>query len=92
MDKISILNDSRIARIAYEAIKEILEKQKKDLLQRLLAETKVGPLDPQVYAKHLGGIAALEELDAVVRKAIVKGEKLEKELLDAAGNGPNRRY
>jgi hypothetical protein len=92
MDKISVLNDSRIARIAYDAIKEILEKQKKDILQRLLSETKVGPLDPQVYAKHLGGIAALEELEGSVRKAILKGEKIERELLDAARNNTDSRY
>lgn len=83
MDKISVLNDSRVARIAYEAVRGMLEKTKKDLLARLMAELKLGPVDPQVYAKHLGGIAAIEEIDSIFRKEILKGEKIERELLDA---------
>lgn len=82
MDKISILNDSRIARIAYDSFKSIIEKQKNDLLARLLAETKMGPLDPQIYAKFLGGISAIEELESIIKRQILKGEKIERELLD----------
>jgi len=83
MDKISVLNDSRLARIAYDFIRGQLEKTRKDLLARILAELKSGPVDPQIYAKHLGGIAALDEVDAIFRKEVLKGEKIERELLDA---------
>lgn len=84
MDKIGLLNDSRMARIVFESFKILIDKQKGDLLNRLLSELKTGPLDAQVYAKHLGGISALEELEIVIRKQILKGEKIERELLDAA--------
>lgn len=84
MDKIAVLNSSRMARATYGATKEILDKHRKDLLARLLAQTKVGPVDPQVYAKFLGGISALDELESVIRKEIMKGESIEKELLDAS--------
>ncbi len=90
MDKIQILNDSRMARLVYDSFRDVIEKQKKDLLGRLLSETKTGPLDPQVYAKYLGGISALDEFESVVRKQIFKGEKIERELLDAARNTDNR--
>lgn len=86
MDKISVLNDSRLARIGYEFTRALLERGKKDLLARLLSETKTGPLDPQVYAKYLGGISALDEIDSLFRKEILKGEKVERELLDASRN------
>ena len=88
MDKIAILNDSRMARIVFDAFKQVIEKQKSDLLARLLAETKAGPVDPQTYAKFLGGISALEELETVVKRQVIKGEKIEKELLDAATRNP----
>jgi|GEM_PF-4798946 len=84
MDKIELLNDSRMARIVFESFKGVIDKQKADLLSRLLSETKTGPLDPQIYAKFLGGISALEELESVVKRQINKGEKTERELLDAA--------
>jgi uncharacterized phage-associated protein len=86
MDKIAILNDSRMARVIYEAINAILERNKKDLLNRLLSETKSGPVDPQVYAKYLGGISALDELNVFLKKEIYRGEKIERELLDANRN------
>jgi hypothetical protein len=81
MDKISILNNSRLARIAYDAVREFLEDSKKKLLVRLLSESKTGPLDPQVYAKYIGGIQALEDLETLMKKEILKGEKVETELL-----------
>lgn len=84
MDKISILNDSRMARIVFESFQSVIEKSKSDLLNRLLGETKLGPVDPQIYAKYLGGISALEELEFTIRKQVLKGEKIERELLDAA--------
>lgn len=82
MNQIEILNNSRIARIAFDAVKSFLDEQKKKTLQRLLSETKIGPLDPQVYAKHLGAISALEELEATLRKEVLKGERTEQELLN----------
>lgn len=82
MNQIEVLNNSRIARIAFDAVKAFLDEQKKRTLQRLLSETKTGPLDPQVYAKHLGAISALEELEATLRKEVLKGEKTEQELLN----------
>jgi hypothetical protein len=88
MDKIAILNDSRMARIVFDAFKQVIEKQKSDLLARLLAETKAGPVDPQTYAKFLGGISALEELESVIKRQVFKGEKIERELLDAATRNP----
>jgi len=90
MDKIQVLNDSRMARLVYDSFKSILDKQRGDLLNRLLSETKVGPVDPQTYAKYLGGISALDEFDSVVRKQIFKGEKIERELLDAARSTDTR--
>lgn len=81
MTQIEVLNNSRMARIAFDAVKSFLDEQKKRILQRLLSETKTGPLDPQVYAKHLGGISALEELESILRKEVLKGEKTEQELL-----------
>lgn len=90
MDKIQVLNDSRMARLVYDSFKSILDKQRSDLLNRLLSETKVGPIDPQIYAKYLGGISALDEFDSVVRKQVFKGEKIERELLDAARSTDTR--
>ena len=84
MDKIHLLNDSRMARIVYDSFGKYIAKHRADLLSRLLAMTKTGPVDPQVYAKFLGGIEALDELDSVIRKSVLKGEKVERELLDAA--------
>lgn len=86
MDKLQILNDSRMARIVFESCEQYVSKHRTDLLSRLLALTKTGPVDPQVYAKFLGGIEALNELESVIRKSILKGEKVERELLDAARN------
>jgi hypothetical protein len=88
MDKIGLLNNSRMARAAYALLKEYLDKQRKDLLARLLAQTKVGPVDPQIYAKFLGGIASLDELEGVIRREILKGEPIEKELLNASQRNP----
>lgn len=82
MNQIEVLNNSRMARIAFDAIRHFLEEQKKRTLQRLLSETKTGPLDPQVYAKHLGAISALEELESTLRKEVIKGETTEQELLN----------
>lgn len=84
MDKIQILNDSRMARIVYDHFDQYTKKLRSDLLSRLLALTKTGPIDPQVYAKFLGGIEALDELDSTIRKNVLKGEKVERELLHAA--------
>jgi uncharacterized phage-associated protein len=84
MDKIEILNESRLARLIYDATKSLFEAHKKNLLARLITETKSGPVDPQTYAKFLGGIAVIEDLDLAIRKNILKGETIEKELLDAA--------
>lgn len=84
MDKIEILNESRLSRLIYDATKNLFETHKKNLLARLLTETKSGPVDPQTYAKFLGGIAAIEDLDLAIRKSILKGEQTERELLDAA--------
>ena len=83
MDKISVLNDSRMARISFDFIRPLIEKHRQLYLSRILAETKAGPVDVQVYAKHLGSIAALDELEASFKKEILKGEKIERELLDA---------
>lgn len=83
MDKLQLLNDSRMARLVFDQLGEYLKKQRADLLSRLIAATKTGPLDPQIYAKHLGGIEALEELEFILKKTILKGEKIERELLDA---------
>lgn len=82
MDKVAILNNSRMARLAYETLKDFSEASKKRLLARLLAETKVGPLDPQTYAKYLGGIEAIEDLESILKKEILKGEKIETEILN----------
>lgn len=82
MDRISILNNSRMARMAYDVIQEYLDSSKKRLLTRLLAEMKNGPLDPQIYSKHLGGIQALDDLESLIKKEILKGEKTEMELLN----------
>jgi len=82
MDKIKVLNDSRMARLVFDTIESYLKQHKERHLNRLLAETKVGPLDPQIYAKHLGGISALEELETALKRDILKGEKTEKELLN----------
>lgn len=82
MDKIQVLNDSRIARIAFDAVKKYLDEAKSKLLTRLIAETRTGPLDPQTYARHLGGISALEDLETTLKKEILKGEKSEMELLN----------
>lgn len=84
MEKLEILNESRVARHVYEATKRYLDEHKKSLLDRLLAETRTGPIDPQTYAKYLGGISALDELEVALKKTILKGEKTERELLDAA--------
>lgn len=84
MDKIALLNDSRMARIAYDFIRSFIEKNRQSHLSRVLAEIKTGPVDPQVYAKHLGAIAALDELEASFKREVFKGEKLERELLDAS--------
>lgn len=65
-----------------DVVKEYIDASKDRLLRRLLAETKTGPLDPQVYAKHLGGISALEELETSIKRDILKGEKTEMELLN----------
>ena len=86
MDKIRVLNDSRMARIVYDSFGQYLKNHKSSLLSRLLAATKTGPVDPQIYAKFLGGIEALDELDSIIKKNVLKGEKVEKELLDAARN------
>lgn len=83
MDKISVLNDSRMARIAYDFLRTLLEKHRQNHLSRILAEIKTGPVDAQIYAKHLGAIAALEELESSFKREILKGEKVERELLDA---------
>jgi hypothetical protein len=83
MDKIQILNDSRMARIVYEQFSQYIQKKRADLLARVLAETRAGPVDPQIYAKFLGGIDALDDLDSIIRKSVLKGERVEKELLDA---------
>lgn len=88
MDKIALLNDSRMARIVFDSFKSLIDKHKNDLLNRLLAETKAGPVDPQTYAKFLGGISAIEELEGIIRKQVLKGEKIERELLDAATRNP----
>lgn len=84
MDKLQLLNDSRMARIVYDQFGQYMNKHRSDLLTRLLAMTKTGPVDPQIYAKFLGGIEALDELDSIIRKSVLKGEKVERELLDAA--------
>ena len=84
MDKIHVLNQSRMARHVYDVSKSLIEAHKKALLDRLLSETRTGPVDPQTYAKFLGGISALDELDIAIRKSILKGEQIERELLDAA--------
>lgn len=84
MDKIDVLNQSRMARHVYDVSKSLIETHKKALLDRLLSETRTGPVDPQTYAKFLGGISALDELDIAIRKSILKGEQIERELLDAA--------
>ena len=83
MDKISVLNDSRMARIAYDFLRALLEKHKQNHLNRILAEIKTGPVDAQVYARHLGAIAGLEELESSFKREILKGEKVERELLNA---------
>lgn len=92
MDKIQVLNDSRMARLVYDTFRDLIQKHRNDLLNRLLSETKLGAVDPQIYAKHLGGIAALDEFDSAVRKQVLKGEKIERELLYAARNTEDRRY
>jgi uncharacterized phage-associated protein len=84
MDKIQLLNDSRMARIVYEQFSQYIQKKRAELLARVLAETRAGPVDPQIYAKFLGGIDALDDLDSVIKKSVLKGEKIERELLDAA--------
>lgn len=84
MDKIQILNDSRMARIVYEQFSQYIQKKRADLLARVLAETRAGPVDPQIYAKFLGGIDALDDLDSIIKKNVLKGEKIERELLDAS--------
>ena len=86
MDKIQVLNDSRMARIVYEQFSKYVQKKRADLLARILSETRAGPVDPQIYAKFLGGIDALDDLDAVIRKDVLKGERVERELLDADRN------
>lgn len=87
MNSIEVLNSSRLARIAFDSVKKYLDDEKKKLLARLLSETKVGPLDPQIYAKYLGGISALEELEFTIKREILKGEKIETELLDEQQSG-----
>lgn len=88
MDKIKVLNDSRMARLVFDTIESYLRQHKERHLTRLLSETKTGPLDPQTYAKHLGGISALEELEIALKRDILKGEKTEMELLNEHfGNG-----
>lgn len=82
MDRISILNNSRMARMAYDVIREYLEDSRKKILTRLLAEMKNGALDPQIYSKHLGGIQALDDLETLLRKEVLKGEKTEMEILN----------
>jgi hypothetical protein len=84
MDSIQLLNDSRMARIVYEQFSKYIQKKRTELLNRILSETRAGPVDPQIYAKFLGGIDALDDLDSVIRKDVLKGEKAERELLDAA--------
>jgi len=87
VNSIEVLNSSRLARIAFDSVKKYLDDEKKKLLARLLSETKVGPLDPQIYAKYLGGISALEELEFTIKREILKGEKIETELLDEQQSG-----
>lgn len=89
MDKLNILNESRMARVGYSSAKPYIDALRKDLLARLLAQTKVGPIDPQIYAKFLGGISAIDELEALLKREVLKGEKIEKELLDASQRNPN---
>lgn len=81
MNHIEILNNSRMARVAFDSVKKFLDSEKNKILARLLSEVKAGPVDPQIYAKYLGGISALEELEFTIKREILKGEKIETELL-----------
>lgn len=88
-DNISVLNSSRMARISYEYTKEHFKKHKEELLKVLLSHMRNGAVDPQVYAKYLGGIQALDDLESFFKKEILKGEKIETELLNESGK-PSR--
>lgn len=82
------IEKSRLARLALDVFSSYLTAKKQDLVKRLVQLQHKPGVQAQDYTALTGGISVIEELESELRRAVLKSDKLEKELIEH-GNKPN---
>ena len=78
-DNLKILNDSRMARMAWDEFGRFITEAKEAQITKLAARQRLGGVPMDVYSSIMGGYLALCDLENDIKRVIIKADKLEEE-------------
>ena len=73
--KLKVINNGRMAELAWEHFHQYLEQEKLTLLKKLLLVYRSSAYDLPSIAGLIGAYASLEDLELKLRKTILQGRK-----------------
>lgn len=80
------VNESRMARLAWDVFGKYLKNQKDEVIKKLAALQRGGTVEHTQYAAYMGAFVELDNLELKIRRVVEKSEKTEKELLNVGAN------
>jgi hypothetical protein len=78
--KLQILNDGKMAMLAYQHMNAIISDMKAKKVAELCMNFRSGKIDQATLASGVAGFCSLEELEMEIKRRIFKGERASQEL------------